>query len=109
LEITDAALLPSGDLLILECSFSWPEGLLGRIRRIPLSAIRPNALVDGPVLIGADLGEEIDYLDGLSVHRATNDNFSPLTAHTSLAIHAAGSVISLPAESKQVGRSDGTG
>jgi hypothetical protein len=64
------------------------EGLLGRIRRIPLSAIRPNALVDGPVLIEADLGEEIDYMDGLSVHRATdgqivltlisNDNCSPV-------------------------------
>ncbi len=88
LEITDAALLPSGDLLILECSFGWPEGVLARIRRIPLSAIRPNALVDGPVLIEADLGEEIDYMDGLSVHRATdgqivltlnsNDNFSPV-------------------------------
>jgi hypothetical protein len=69
LEVTDAALLPSGDLLILECSFSWPEGLLVRIRRIPLTAIRPNALVDGPVLIEADLGEEIDNMEGLSVHR----------------------------------------
>ena len=33
-DITDAALLPAGDLLILERSFSWPEGLLVQIRRI---------------------------------------------------------------------------
>jgi hypothetical protein len=69
LDISDAALLPSGDLLVLERSFSWPEGLLVRIRRIPLTAIRPNALVDGTVLMEADLGDEIDNMEGLSVHR----------------------------------------
>jgi hypothetical protein len=88
LDISDAALLPSGDLLILERSFSWPEGLLVRIRRIPLTAIRPNAVVDGPVLIEADLGDEIDNMEGLSVHRTadgeivltliSDDNFSPV-------------------------------
>jgi hypothetical protein len=69
LDISDAALLPSGDLLILERSFGWPTGLLVRIRRIPLTAIRPNALVDGTVLMEADLGDEIDIMEGLSVHR----------------------------------------
>jgi hypothetical protein len=72
LDISDAALLPSGDLLILERSFGWPEGLLVRIRRIPLTAIRPNAVVDGPVLIEADLGDEIDNMEGLSVHRTAD-------------------------------------
>ena len=88
LDISDAALLPSGDLLILERSFGWPEGLLVRIRRIPLTAIRPNALVDGTVLMEADLGDEIDNMEGLSVHRTpegeivltliSDDNFSPV-------------------------------
>ena len=35
-DVTDAALLPSGDLLILERSLTWPDGLLIQIRRIPL-------------------------------------------------------------------------
>jgi hypothetical protein len=34
-DVSDAALLPSGDLLILERSLSWPEGLLVQIRHIP--------------------------------------------------------------------------
>jgi hypothetical protein len=55
--------LPSEDLLILERSFGWPTGLPVRIRRILLAAIRPNAVVDGRVLIEADLGDEIDYME----------------------------------------------
>ena len=36
-----------------------------RIRRLPGAAIRPGALVDGPVLMEADLGQEIDNMEGL--------------------------------------------
>jgi hypothetical protein len=70
LDISDAALLPSEDLLILERSFGWPTGLPVRIRRILLAAIRPNAVVDGPVLIEADLGDEI--WKASSVHRTAD-------------------------------------
>ena len=41
-----------------------------RIRSVPLAAIKPGALVDGPELIEADLGYQIDNMEGLSVHRA---------------------------------------
>jgi hypothetical protein len=68
-DISDAALLPGGDLLLLERRFGWTSGLAIRIRRIPLADIKPGALVDGPVLIEADLGYEIDNMEGLSVHR----------------------------------------
>jgi len=87
-DITDAALLPSGDLLILERKFGWTTGLFIRMRRIRLADVRPNALVDGPVLLEADLGQAIDNMEGLSVHRGANgetvltlvsdDNFSAL-------------------------------
>jgi hypothetical protein len=87
-DVTDAALLPSGDLLILERSLSWPEGLLIQIRRISAGDIRPDALIDGPVLFEADLRFEIDNMEGLTVHRAadgetvltlvSDDNFSAL-------------------------------
>jgi hypothetical protein len=87
-DVTDAALLPGGDVLLLERRFSWTSGLAVRLRRIALGAIKPNALVDGPVLFEADLGYEIDNMEGLSVHRlpggeivltlVSDDNFSLL-------------------------------
>ena len=40
-----------GDLLVLERSLSWPEGLLVQIRRIKIGDIRPGAVVNGPVLV----------------------------------------------------------
>jgi hypothetical protein len=87
-DVSDAALLPGGDVLLLERKFSWTSGLAVRIRRIALGAIRPGAVVDGPVLLEADLGFEIDNMEGLSVHRmpggeivltlVSDDNFSVL-------------------------------
>jgi hypothetical protein len=85
-DISDAALLPGGDLLLLERKFSWTSGLSIRLRRIALSGIKPGALVDGAILFEADLGYEIDKMEGLSVHRSaggetvltliSDDNFS---------------------------------
>jgi hypothetical protein len=85
---SDAALLPGGDLLLLERKFSWSGGLNVRLRRIALADIKPGALVDGAVLFEADLGYEIDNMEGLSVHRSaagetvltlvSDDNFSVL-------------------------------
>jgi hypothetical protein len=87
-DVSDAALLPGGDILVLERKFSWTTGLFIRIRRIALAQLKPGALVDGPVLFEADLGYEIDNMEGLSVHRAmsgelvlsliSDDNFSAL-------------------------------
>ena len=45
-----------GELLVLERRFSWTRGLAMRIRSVPLAAIKPGALVDGPELIFADMG-----------------------------------------------------
>ena len=87
-DVTDAALLPSGDLLILERSLTWPEGLSVHIRRIPIEGVVPGAVVNGPVLFEADLQFEIDNMEGLAVHKAptgeviltlvSDDNFSAL-------------------------------
>jgi hypothetical protein len=68
-DVSDAALLPGGDLLLLERRASWLRGLAVRIRRIALANVRPGATVDGPVLFAADLGQQIDNMEGLSVHR----------------------------------------
>ena len=87
-DISDSTTLPSGDVLLLERRFSWWTGLAMRLRRIAISGIAPGALVDGTDLLFADLGYEIDNMEGLGVHAASNgdtvltlisdDNFSIL-------------------------------
>jgi hypothetical protein len=67
LDITDAAFLPNGDLLILERRFSFSGGFALRIRRIDGSTIVPGATVDGTVLITANNGDQIDNLEGMAL------------------------------------------
>ena len=66
-DITDGDFLPNGDLLLLERRFSIAEGIGMRIRRIDGSRIGPGNLVDGPVLLEADFGNQIDNMEGLDV------------------------------------------
>jgi hypothetical protein len=59
-----------------------------RIRRVPLGNVRSGAVLDGRDLIFADMGYQIDNMEGMSLHRAANgalvltlisdDNFSAL-------------------------------
>ncbi len=67
-DVSDAVLLPSGSLLVLERKFSWIGGVGIRIRRIALSSIAAGALVDGPAIFNADLGDEIDNMEGIDAH-----------------------------------------
>jgi hypothetical protein len=71
-DISDCAVTPKGDLLLLERSYSRWRGVGMRIRRIPLGEVKPGVTVDGPALIEADMGYQIDNMEGLSVHRAGN-------------------------------------
>ena len=66
-DATDGAFLPNGDLLLLERRFSFTRGLGMRIRRIDGDSIRPGAVVDGEVLIDADMSYAIDNMEGLDV------------------------------------------
>ena len=85
-DVSDAVLLASGDLLVLERKFSLFSGLYVRIRRIPLETIVPGALVDGPTIFEADLSQEIDNMEGIDAHltgegdtvltMVSDDNFS---------------------------------
>ncbi|WP_455270365.1 esterase-like activity of phytase family protein [Rhizobium herbae] len=65
--VTDGAFLPNGDMLILERRFSFAEGIGMQIRRIKGSDIKPGAVVDGEVLLNADMGYQIDNMEGLDV------------------------------------------
>jgi hypothetical protein len=87
-DITDCAITPDSDLVVLERRFSWARGVAMRMRRVPLAGIAGDAVIDGPVLIYADMGYQIDNMEGLGVHRdakgqivltlVADDNFSPL-------------------------------
>ena len=87
-DVSDCALTPRGDLLLLERRFSWTRGLAIRIRRVPLARIAPRAVLEGPEVIFADMGYQIDNFEGLAVHRSadgatvltliSDDNFSAL-------------------------------
>ncbi len=77
-DVSDAVLLPSGELLVLERKFSLLSGVGIRIRRIPLTSIAPNALLDGPAIFEADLGQEIDNMEGIDAH-VTSEGDTVLT------------------------------
>jgi hypothetical protein len=85
-DVVDCALTPNAELLILERHFSWRRGVAMRIRRVALSELLPGAVLEGSVLVSADMGFQIDNMEGMSVHRApsgemvltlvSDDNFS---------------------------------
>lgn len=87
-DVSDCTILPPDDLLLLERRFSIVRGIAIRIRRVPLSTLKDNAVVDGRSMIEADLAYQIDNFEGISIHRAaggetvitivSDDNFSVL-------------------------------
>jgi hypothetical protein len=93
-DITDAAALPDGGLLVLERFFRLTEGVKMRLRLIKPADLRPGALLDGEVLLEADGGYEIDNMEGLAVHQDTrgetvltlisDDNFNSFLQRTLL-------------------------
>jgi hypothetical protein len=72
--------------LLLERRYSPVRGVAMRIRRLPLASLKEGALVDGPSMIEADLGYQIDNMEGIAVHHTetgetiltlvSDDNFS---------------------------------
>jgi hypothetical protein len=80
-DVTDCTILAPDDLLLLERRFSPARGVAMRIRRIPLASIKPNALVDGKILIDVDLAYQIDNMEGIAVHRnASNETIITLVS-----------------------------
>jgi hypothetical protein len=86
-DVTDLAFLPSGELLLLERHFSLFGGLSARLRRIKADAIRPGAVVDGPVIFETEPSQQVDNMEGMAVHREagativtliSDDNFGSL-------------------------------
>ena len=85
-DVSDAVLLPAGDILLLERKFSILSGVGIRVRRLALDAVKPGALLDGPSIFDADFGYEIDNMEAIDAHvgpdgetvltMISDDNFS---------------------------------
>jgi hypothetical protein len=90
--ITDAAGLADGSLLVLERFFLWSEGVKMRLRHLAAEAIAPGARLTGRTLIEADASFEIDNMEGLGVHHGpdgetvlsliSDDNFNHILQRT---------------------------
>jgi hypothetical protein len=64
-DVSDGTFLPDGDLVLLERSFTMASGLRLRLRRIAEKDIASGALLDGPVLMQADMSYQIDNMEGI--------------------------------------------
>lgn len=88
-DITDAAALPDGGLIVLERYFAGiMRGVFMRIRRIDAADIRPGARLDGEVLYETKGGRMVDNMEAIAVHTdaegrviltvMSDDNFNPI-------------------------------
>jgi len=87
-DITDAAALPDGGIVVLERRFRFSEGIKMRIRRIAASELKRGAPIMGEVLLEADDSLNIDNMEAIAAHLAasgetvltimSDDNFSAL-------------------------------
>jgi hypothetical protein len=99
-DITDVNSLPDGTVLILERRFRWTEGVKMQLRLVKPTELQPGAMIAGEVLISADMGYDIDNMEGLGVHRTakgetiltliSDDNFNHFLQRTILLQFALG-------------------
>lgn len=76
-DVTDLDFLPNGDLILLERFFSPVKGVGMQLRRIAHAEIKPDAVLDGEVLISVMRGlvensYAIDNMEGLSIRPQTD-------------------------------------
>ncbi len=87
-DITDAAALPDGGIVVLERRFRYSEGIKMRVRRIGASELRRGVVIAGEILLEAHDNLNIDNMEAIAAHRSaagetvitlmSDDNFSPL-------------------------------
>ncbi|MDZ7822796.1 MAG: esterase-like activity of phytase family protein [Ahrensia sp.] len=66
-DVTDMAFTPSGDMVLLERRFNVSDGIGMRLRRIKGAALQKGKTVDGEILFEADMGFQIDNLEGMDI------------------------------------------
>lgn len=91
-DVTGAATLPGGDVLVLERRFSFSRGIAARVRRIVGKDIKPGARLKGKILLDLRGATQIDNMEGIAIHRSakgqtivtliSDDNFNPAFQRT---------------------------
>ena len=71
---TDIARLPDGDFLLLERRYSLMAGAGMQIRRIRKDDVKPDAIVDGDILLDVGQKRSIDNMEGMSVRQDQKGN-----------------------------------
>lgn len=79
-DVTDAAFLANGDLVILERRFSFAGGLAIRIRRIAAGDVHAGTLAAPVTLMEADGSQQIDNLEGLAVREMNGETILTLVS-----------------------------
>jgi hypothetical protein len=87
-DVTDAASLPDGGIVVLERRFRFSEGVQMRIRRIAAAELKKGAVIGGEILLEANDSFNIDNMEAIAAYRGpsgetvltlmSDDNFSPL-------------------------------
>ncbi len=93
-EVTDVAGLPDGRVLVLERRFRWTEGVKMRMCMIAAEDIKPDASLPCEEMLSADMGQDIDNMEGLGISKGTagetvitlisDDNFNHFIQRTIL-------------------------
>ena len=95
-DVTDAAGLPDGGLLVLERRYRWIEGVKSRLRLVRRDELKPDMRIEGEMLFDAAsaTNHEVDNMEGLAVHAGaggqiivtmiSDDNFNHLLQRTLL-------------------------
>lgn len=91
-DMTSAASLADGAVLILERRFRWSEGVKMRLRYVKSQMLASGAPIDGETLFEADMAYEIDNMEGVAVHSGphgetvltlvSDNNFNPILQRT---------------------------
>lgn len=114
--ITGAAMLPDGDVLLVERRFSWNDGIFMRLRHLPASDIASGA-VEGRVILDADGATLIDNMEGIAVTDHAdgpiitlisddNSNFFQRTVLLRFQINANLEILAAPTQPNPVSRPD---
>lgn len=95
---TGVAVMPDGDLLVLERRYTLIGGVSAIIRRVPRDAITAGATLEGEKLAMLRAPLSVDNMEGIATRRGPNgetliylvsdDNFSPLLQRTLLLVFA---------------------
>jgi hypothetical protein len=102
-DLTSVASFGNGDIVLLERRFRWSEGVKMRMRHIKAEDIAPGAVIEGETLVEADMGFEIDNMEGIAISKGpqgetvltliSDDNFNRFLQRTILlqfTLHADG-------------------